>query len=597
LSHREEPREVGGIYPSQQYVAVEPKKRVELTPEQREAGQTWVYPSRAESRYAIRGETPTTTVLLSPETYRTWLPIMGPERPYVIGTHAPRITDVTLIKTPPSVRRDIYRQLYEEKYVKPALKRRERLATIRESLYQVQLKLYGIELGLAKQKIIQEQRALGFEFIGMEDAQMLFAPIQRKGLAQTLLDFVMPGQKEYEAQIAGLPERGILSFPKASPTRILGRIAAPFEATFYGIGGLVGGVKKTVETRKPQLAYGWEWAGLKTPIMPATISGAIFSEEQRKEVKAWTQEEKMAGLLGEIGVTWLTGKVVEKTIITPISKLWKGSKPELWAIKHSERYAKHIAKDLAPQAVSYPTPGIVSMKGLEAQRLAWELSLTPRTSLVTVTKVGAKRSVFTFTRGLGYTPMSVTLAKAMSVKEMGGRQAIIQIEKRLKKMPYLPKVDYGVPKVSSMLPGLFGVGLTVGARAIPKRKAEPFTFEIPSMTIKAPTRLKPFISPIESIVSIEKVIVTQKTAQETVQIQQTIVKQIVGTRTVMKMPTITVPKSQIPKFPFPKFPEERKRKKKKRKGEPLLDIWFFKKHPISPSKVLGLPGKTRRRRK
>lgn len=252
----------------------------------------------------------------------------------------------------------------------------------------------------------------GIEKTG-EGLQVSFERVQRKGVAQTIYEFVLPGQVEYEKYQHVLGRVGFEE--KVAPSKLAGSFVAPFEATFYAVGGLVGGVKKTVETGKPQLASGWEWAGLETPVIPATISGGLMSSgiesvlkgkpvasEELKEFRALTHEEKMAGLLGEITLAWMTGKAVQRVIVKPVqvkSQSWltskylaKMEKGQLAWIGWKEKIVMRVTGArpyVARGEVALPQlTGEISFKQLQASQVAWEMTETPRMGGVWLRNLG-----------------------------------------------------------------------------------------------------------------------------------------------------------------------------------------------------------------
>jgi len=555
MSHREEPREVGGIYDSEKYEVVEPKKRVALTPEQIEAGKTWVFHTGPESRYLIRGETPTTTVLQPPETYETWIPFMGPERPYVVGTHEPRVTDVTLIKTPPPVRRDIYRQLYEEKYVQPALKRRERLTTIKESLYGVQLRLYGIETGLRELSLIQEQRALGFELVEKKPTETgfeyTFAPKEEIGVAESLLGIHVPT----------LPE--ILGYSVPTPPELLG--FGRMEPEHYNIMEPLAGFIAAFE--QPIYTVG-RMAGFETPRLPPGLVSGYSLKHPAYGVGVFTGQATQAYLIGKGIEKSPLGPPLAKAEMKVMSKIRGpiiGTKLDKFLLKHSKYWA--------------------TLQEFKAGKVVF----------------GAKPPKWTprVYHGKPTTPMSVTLKKAIS--DTSGSVLLPKLFTAPKRL-FTP-AETTLP--FSFFPGVLGVSTVLGGEKILQMETMPRPklikieqmLELPK--VKTLERQKPitFGFPITRITQRQELFTISTSLTESVESVIPMLKQEQKVAQAVSLKQVQKQTQQLLEIKTLELRLERKPKKKKRKKKGFLDIWFFKEHFPSPSQLLGLPVKQKRKRR
>jgi len=113
----------------------------------------------------------------------------------------------------------------------------------------------------------------------------------------------------------------------------------------------------------------------------------------------------------------------------------------------------------------------------EAFDLGWELTQAPRTSGVMVQKIGPTTKVYRHFVGKGYTPMSVTLARAgaFKVESMGGKQALMQIHKpSLMTAPYTPPVYSTFSTLFPKFVGLLAVPTSASISLLRKRTKRPF---------------------------------------------------------------------------------------------------------------------------
>jgi len=544
---------------------VKRKKRKELTPEQREAGQTWVYPSRPESRYAIRGETPTTTVLLPPETYRTWLPIAGPERPYVIGTHEPRVTDVTLVKAPPSVRAELRERQYQEQ-LRAYEARRASTSDLFTKLFGVQTRLAGIEYGLREQVLIMEQRKLGFELVEKRKTDKGFEYVfdRPKGIAQRILEFDIP---TYFADVMGFKGEkrekylGITS-TLTTPIHLL---PSPFGTPVESIAGLVAYPETLTHV-------GMGMFGVQMPTRPPPSPGIS---------KGYT----MGYAMGTVGTSLLIGKAIE---ISPLGKPL--AKAEMWIMSK----------------IRSPITGTWLDKFLLEHSKYWATLQEYKAGTVVF---GAKPTKWgpRVYHGKTTTPMSVTLKKAIS--DTSGRVLLPQLlttPKTLFTLPetilpgaFLPQI-IGLTTVLGLetlrIPKVFGLETLQAPKPIsltklrqkvkPKQiqRKRPMAFSIPVTRPKEREKLIPFSGVIESLTPVNKQI------EEQIQSQSQIFKQV---QKQIQQQTQISPRKLRLKFEMPKL---------RRKQRGLFGAWFKRTHPIKTPEEMwrtftGKPMRIKKRKK
>jgi len=384
---------------------------------------------------------------------------------------------------------------------------------------------------------------------------------------------------------AGLPRLSDVIFERAEE--------AGKQPPFYGLPSpqrvkaslqVLGGIVETGEAYA-EIVAPYPVPMPKRPVTPARVTGLVAGGLAVGAVAGWVVEPVTTELISKPAQQWLTKKYVEKG---PLE--WTG-----WKEKAVMKLTG-VKPSLAPSVVSYPAPGAVGMKGLEAQRLAWELTQAPKTAGLMITKVGPAKTVFAFTRGVGYTPMAVTLAKAMGVKEMGGRQAIIQITKpELKTMPFIPTVE-PFKETAFRLPQILGLGIIALPRIVerPKQRErlEPLTMPriIPIQEPISEQMEKQMLSPIVGVSPMLEVAPMQEMMQIQRQAQKTV-------QTFAAPPTPTLMKPQAWFFEDP-FKRRRYRRKVK---EPFgLFGRYPRVYPLAtPKQVLEVMviGKSKRRRK
>ena len=163
-----------------------------------------------------------------------------------------------------------------------------------------------------------------------------------------------------------LPSLILMPGKEASAGKIAVGLVGAAETMFYGVGSLVGGAKKTLQTGKPQLAYGWEWAGLKTPRLPPTgfgvaissgvqsvLAGKPVKSEEWKQLEEWGVPYAFGTVVGDIFLSWAVGKGVEKLIIQPLKTTRIGTEIGYQFKQHAPEpllklyYGKQMGKAIA----------------------------------------------------------------------------------------------------------------------------------------------------------------------------------------------------------------------------------------------------------
>jgi len=386
------------------------------------------------------------------------------------------------------------------------------------------------------------------------------------------------------ARAAGLPRLSDVLFGEARKAREFEQRYPHLPQTRGRGFEYLGGIVETGETYAEIIAP-YPVPIPERPLTPARVTGLVTGAVAAGAVVSWVAEPGITPAARH----YLTKKYLEKG---PLA--WKGWKEK--AVMRLTGVRPHVA----PGVVSIPTSEAVGMKELAAQQLAWELTQAPKTTGLMITKVGPKKTVFTFTRGVGYTPMSVTLARAMGVEEMGGRQALLQLEKpALKTTPFIPTIEpikETVVRLPQMILALTTLSafISVGRPQAIERLTIPLISPIvgvaPMQRITQRQRLEAVIMPV----TIQQPITTQALKQESLQIQRQLQRQI-------SVPSLPTPTRGIFKPPTWPFEDPFKRKRHKRKIEDPLGLFgrYPRVYPLAtPKQVLEMIiGKRRGKKK
>lgn len=189
-------------------------------------------------------------------------------------------------------------------------------------------------------------------------------------------------------------------------------ISTGAEATVAAGAGFVGGMESFIY---PVMGL----AGFKTPAPPPTVSGALIqtgiSSILGGEIKPSPQFEEMqkmkypvtyaaSTVLSDLILGYVIGKGIEKAIVQPAAKAFKGSRIERYLIGRGMEiregvpiakgyWARRAAKEIAPQIVSVPRlpekVGMEFVKRAPAVKGAWEMMLAPRTAGLLITPAKA----------------------------------------------------------------------------------------------------------------------------------------------------------------------------------------------------------------
>jgi len=135
-----------------------------------------IAPSYPESRF-IHSDTAPSSLGPEPETYKSWIPQGRPESRYLIRNEPPTIADVTLVKTPPSVRVEVLNRIFQEQLGKPLGVQGA------VSFEEMSKRLVGIQESL----VIQEYHQKGYELVGRTETELLFQPAEKNVFVSTSL--------------------------------------------------------------------------------------------------------------------------------------------------------------------------------------------------------------------------------------------------------------------------------------------------------------------------------------------------------------------------------------------------------------------------
>lgn len=321
-------------------------------------------------------------------------------------------------------------------------------------------------------------------------------------------------------------------------------------------------------------------------------------------------------LMGEAALMLVGGKVASWTVEGTYNPLkWKGSRPESWAIKHSDWYAERATKGMAPEIVSTPSMMIqepISMAKLKAGE-----------------KLGEYSSYF-----WGETPIpkaaEVWLAKAPSassglktwvaetwIKRITGGTAFTLIQEEISQtikpeLPFIPAAQ--LLKSSSFLPSITGASALLGLGLIPRAAtvSKPMLVSLPKLSqisrpkIESLSSLKlgnivgnvpASVTKAFSVVSAgTKLASVQASVQEAKQVQSQaqVQRQIQRLTGQFKTPSLTKATS----FEFPSEEPTKKRKKRGRKAL-MLEMGigeFYYPEPPTLEQIFGKPSKRRRKK-
>jgi len=522
-----------------------------------------------------------------PETYETWIPMSQPERPMVVGDKPPTISDVTLVKAPPSVRQEIYRDIVTEKIGESKA----------QPLYEKAERLYGVAGRLKGQA--QELAELSHE-IKVRAYEIKIGP---PGLAEKMMQWQVPTTPL--DWMKGAPVRG-----KKAPLAFPAGIVASGESFFYSalrLGGfwtprppptLTGGlVGKGVELFTKDPTYELEKTmGYGGPYAFGTVVGDIL---MAKYVFG-PVVTKAGGAIKAKAQSWLTTQYLEKGPAT-----WKGiTEKVVMKITGAKPY-------IATGEVAIPdiSRGALSFSKLEASYGAWEMHLAPRTGGVWIGKYvleePAKKVL----------PVLIGYKGAVSIGYLGEygfrrETALTPLvsQTQLTRMgifPYVPKVGASttVRGISQIFTGIAATSLVKVGKHLKPPQRKKFQFE-PTFSFKriqysplqvsfpTPTKQRDF--PVIAPKFFDFAEVEQQTKQVSTLKQQ--VAQLPELKYQLKTPQILKQPSlpDIPDIPvakttpvFPVGPPFRlPTKGKRRKKKDLFGAWFKREHQIKMPKQM-----------
>jgi len=325
---------------------------------------------------------------------------------------------------------------------------------------------------------------------------------------------------------------------------------------------------------KPGLPHIVSFGGkVKTAPMYEATAGAVSAvEDVSPRFKPPTRQPiyPRSYFLGKAASSMAVGYVLSKTMVEPyveeVSRAWRGSRAEMWLIRHSRWYRQRAARTIAPGIVDIPEFGKAGPRELLKQQMAWELAETPKTSALLITKytgpTGKRASAWVMehwfkrvTGGLSYTLVKSELEQVKPIAP----------ETR-KGLPHIPKVE--PLKKGRMLP-------LVRATILSTRMLE-----------KPASPQKITVLPEASAKQITETTQASRQAQQQTQkiiglttIRQRQYQKVIETPTRLQL-TIQRPPHVPPRFPG-------KKKKKKYRAMPPGFGWVRLEWPVAgPEKVL-----------
>jgi len=275
----------------------------------------------------------------------------------VVGDKPPTISDVTLVKAPPSVRQEIYRQMLQEKL------RDERIGA---PLYEKATQL----------RVISEQLRGQAQELAVKAYEIKTRP-PHPSLAQTILEYESPFRMD-------LTPSYFLK-PQYHEKQVLAGIVAYPESIGHAIMSWVGMTPPTLPPPSPYVmtketgpAYTFGYF-LGMALTSYGIGKAVEASPLGKPIgklEAWAWK-KMVGTRAQ---TWLTKQYLEKGVAG-----WKGWKESLiMKVTGAKPYLARAEVGLAQLG-----PSGVSLKDLYATQAYWEMISVPRTTGVMIAKYPA----------------------------------------------------------------------------------------------------------------------------------------------------------------------------------------------------------------
>jgi len=537
-----------------------------------------IAPSYPESRF-IHSDTAPSSLGPEPKTYKSWIPQSRPESRYLIRNEPPTIADVTLAKTPPSVRAEIINKILQEQLGKPlGIQGSVSFGALSEQAWNIAVKsdvqlreLVGLQSRQAKPTLIE--RPLG-RWSELQDFGQDIANVKANAGTSSLSRTILGLQTQIPESVK---KYGVVGL--GSPTA-----------------GLVMGAYEVASFER-----------LINPYAPGLVEGLTSGKQAM-----------IGTFVGEAALMLVGGKAVSWTVegtYNPIK--WKGSRPESWLIKHSDWYAKRAVKDMAPEIVSSPSMMIqkpISMADLKAgEKLGeyssyfWGETPIPKATEVWLAKAPSASS-----------GLKTWVAEAW-IRRITGGTAFTLIQEEISEtvkpdLPFIPEAQ--LFKGSSFLPSITGASVLLGLGLMPKTigtslaaREVAFT-SLPRLTqiskpkIEALPMLKlgsivgnvpSSVTKAFSVVSVStKLVSAQAAVQEVKQVQsQTQVqRQIQRLTGQFKTPSLT----KVTGFEFPSEEPTKKKRRKRGKGF-MLEMGIGEFYYPEPPTLEQIFGKPKRRKK
>jgi len=172
---------------------------------------------------------------------------------------------------------------------------------------------------------------------------------------------------------------------------------------------------------KPGLPHIMSFGGkVKTAPMYEATAGAVSAvEDVSPRFKPPTRQPIYPGsyFLGKAASSLAVGYVLSKTMVEPYveeaARAWRGSRAEMWLIRHSRWYRQRAARTITPGILSPPKHPVMRVPKVSED--IWEWGTVPRTSLLWTEKVLVKQTKFVpkfFVRGTAMVPMATKVTES-----------------------------------------------------------------------------------------------------------------------------------------------------------------------------------------
>jgi len=517
---------------------------------------------------------------------------------WMVGERAIFETELAEIVAPKTI-------TYQELYHAPSPEQVEKIIGLAEQLPRKKAEKYITYVEVEAVEVKEEPKGIaetlgGISITGFLDEWVM----DLTGLKGS----VREGFKEHLEVVRKMPGQKAVE-----PVKFVGGVVAPFESVIYGGERLISAYITHHEPITPRPPPAVSGALTSELISHITGGGSVLTGQptfETKTLQKYGTEYMVGSILGDILLMYAAGyvgskiwsgakriPVVRKVPVTteslaawitrPVSTAWRGSRTQMWLIRHSAWYRERALRGITPGLISIPDISKAKAIGMEELiwgKGSWELTMVPRTSgiwvqetIKTVSKVTPAYQHLISRGGalsIGYLrelwfkkPVKPPVAGLLTPEQLG----IISLKKKIfRGIPYIPQI---VAPMKGATPSIirYGIaGLILGLKPAPSVK--------PKIRPKVVTRLKPLTSLLLKQPGITKEItghiVVPSVALKGVQETRQEVALTPLTRVILGTPTtpvqITPQRHEPPSVASLVLPpmrpkKRRKRRKKKRK--------------------------------